>query len=411
MEQSNHEYICSYYGNEQVLRFWLSEFTELAAYIPETQFLPNEFKETKYDLIVLSSRDLQINTANSKKVLTISQYIELLLANSLIMPHKLRIDFSTLCQLNCRDCYMRLSNSGTMGKGYLSFENFKKLIDDNPYIREIETSNSGELFLNPDLVKIIKYAFEHNVILTAYNGVNFNSVTDEQLDALVRYRFGGLVLSIDGGSEEVYAKYRQNGSFSNVVDNIKKLIAIKERYNSSYPILRWQYIIMEDNEEDIPNAKRWAEKLGIRIEFKLTWNKSYQPKNVAFLQKETGLSSFTREDQSKPQPYFGYLKCIQLYLSPQINWDGRLLGCCNLYKEDYEINVFDVGLREALSSFRYIAAKKYMLFRENSENATFPCLLCNTNKKMLLANTNLSVINTMYGKDEAPDPIMYIPYS
>ena len=74
-------------------------------------------------------------------------------------------------------------------------------------------------------------------------------------------------------------------------------------------------------------------------------------------------------------------------------------------------NVFDVGLREALSSFRYIAAKKYMLFRENSENATFPCLLCNTNKKMLLANTNLSVINTMYGKDEAPDPIMYIPYS
>ena len=67
-----------------------------------------------------------------------------------------------------------------------------------------------------------------------------NTVTKEQLEALVKYEFRGLVVSIDGGSEEVYKRYRRNGSFKTVLDNIKSLIAYKKQYNSMYPIIRWQ---------------------------------------------------------------------------------------------------------------------------------------------------------------------------
>ena len=38
---------------------------------------------------------------------------------------KVRLEACTLCQLNCKSCYMRLQNSGSVENGYLTFENFK----------------------------------------------------------------------------------------------------------------------------------------------------------------------------------------------------------------------------------------------------------------------------------------------
>jgi len=411
MRSNNKEYECSYFGSEDLLSFWLGEFPELDGFVKDRHFSSCDIENAECNTIVLPSSEQQNPTLPFKRLLSLSQYLELLLANSLILPNKLRIDFSTLCQLNCRDCYMREANYGTMGRGYLKLENFKRLIEDNPQIKEIEASNSGELFLNPDLVDIIKHAHERRVRLTAYNGVNFNTVSDAQLRALVKYKFGGLTLSIDGACNETYANYRRGGDFSTVIENVKKLLAYKKKYNSIYPVLRWQYIIMDNNEEDIPYAKKLASELGIPIEFKLTWNKSYKPKNIELLKRETGLSSFERGSHENGAPYFGHLKCIQMFLSPQINWDGRLLGCCNLYKEDYGVNVFDVGLRAALCNPRYIAAKKYLLFGEATEGIDLPCLRCSTNRKMRLSQTELQIIKNSYGEEYMPKRIDYIPYS
>ena len=74
------------------------------------------------------------------------------------LPTSVCIDASTLCQLNCPSCYMRLENSGGVGKGFLKYKDFKKFLDDHKFIKRIELSNSGEVFLNPELPKIIKYA-------------------------------------------------------------------------------------------------------------------------------------------------------------------------------------------------------------------------------------------------------------
>lgn len=53
--------------------------------------------------------------------------------------------------------------------------------------------------------------------------------------------------------------------------------------------------------------------------------------------------------------------CRQLWEFPVINWDGRLLGCCNVYNKDFGVNVFDVGLKEALNSTEYANAKQMLL--------------------------------------------------
>ena len=141
------------------------------------------------------------------------------------LPKHLRLDLSTVCQLKCPSCYMRQEEEAVKNGckiGNMKFENFKKLVDEND-IEDIEISNSGEIFLNPDLVKILEYAHKKHIRLTADNGVNLNNLTEEQAEALVKYELASMTISLDGASQETYSKYRIGGDYNKVIENIEKI--------------------------------------------------------------------------------------------------------------------------------------------------------------------------------------------
>ena len=100
------------------------------------------------------------------------------------------IDLSTICQLRCVECSTSkgITHNGVVGKGQFSYENFIKFVNENPQIKKIEMSNWGEIFLNKEIAKIIKSAFEHNITLCCGNGTNFNTVSEEVLEYIVKYR-------------------------------------------------------------------------------------------------------------------------------------------------------------------------------------------------------------------------------
>ena len=322
--------------------------------------------------------------------------LELCLGRSIIdefyqLPDSVRIDASTLCQLDCPACYMRLNDSGFVGKGYVKFDDFKNFIDRHSYIKSVELANNGEIFLNPDISSIIQYAFKKNVKLRANAGVNFNTVSDEVIKALVKYRFAVMTISIDGASQDVYSAYRRNGNYNRVLENIKKLNKYKKEYKSDYPKLVWQYVIMEHNEDDVINAKVQAKQLDMEIRFKLTWDRNYTPKKTEMLTKETGLLFFTRESRvaNDTKKINRFAACKQLFTDPQINYDGRLLGCCCVYKSDFGVNVFEIGLEEALKSDQVSYAKKLLQGKlapaSLSEHLqkVIPCIDCGYYKQMV----------------------------
>ena len=71
----------------------------------------------------------------------------------------IRLDASTVCQLRCPSCSTAKGLiDGNLGSKTLKFEDFKKIVDRNPWVRGIELSNWGEIFLNRDLLKIAEYA-------------------------------------------------------------------------------------------------------------------------------------------------------------------------------------------------------------------------------------------------------------
>lgn len=410
---------CTFIGDKMIMETWISKFPDLSNHIkkfievsdsqftnsknffPATTDILDEvngqvvFVLNNQELIEILKKVLDL----SCNVINIRDYIEKQITNSIIMPRKLKIDASTFCQLNCSSCYMRLNFEGCVGKGYLTYENFRNLLSDNPFIREVELSNSGEIFLNPDLVKIFEYSYLNGVTLTALHGVNFNSVTELQLESLVKFQVDGLMVSIDGATQGTYATYRVDGSFDSVVENVKKLIEYKEKYNSLVPKIIWQYIIMEHNEHEVLLAKAKAKELGIPIWFKLTWDESYYPKNPEKLKKETGLQTLTRGEYANTMEkiYLGSTVCNEMFLSPQINWDGRLLGCSEVYMEDYGINIFDVGLRNALNKSEFIAAKKWLLHipEDDAIPSSFPCMNCEKGRQMREIGEVLSPISSV----------------
>ena len=141
-----------------------------------------------------------------------------------IKPKKVRLEAATVCQLRCPTCPTTQGEiKKTLGAGFLKLKDFQRLVDENPWVSQIELSNWGEIFLNPDLLGILEYAYKKNVALHADNGVNLNTVSDTVLEAMVNYSFRSVTCSIDGASDETYSIYRRKGNFEKVIENIRKI--------------------------------------------------------------------------------------------------------------------------------------------------------------------------------------------
>lgn len=290
-----------------------------------------------------------------------------------IIGSTVRLEASTLCQLRCRVCPLAMGKTGILGRGYLRFSDFKSFVEKNPHIRNIELSNYGEIFLNPELKDIMAFARLKNINLTALNGVNLNRVSEDILEALVKYRFKIIYVSIDGASSDTYRIYRRGGDFDRVLKNIKCINYYKQKYRKNFPRLVWQFVVFGHNEHELPVAKKMAKELDMGFVVKYNWNKTYSPvKDKDFVRRETGYATqeeYARQNKSLSTPY-----CFQLWDSPQINWDGKLLGCCVNRKKDFG-NVFADGLKSCLKSEKYTYVKKMLRGKVELREDT-PCFYC-----------------------------------
>lgn len=291
-------------------------------------------------------------------------------------PAKLRLEASSACQLKCPAC-PNTSNamSPTIGRGFLTFHDFRRLLDGNRWIREIELSNYGEVFLNPDLPRIIKYAYERNVALTAHNGVNLNNVKESTLESLVKYKFRALTCSIDGASSESYRAYRVGGDFETVIANVKRINVFKQRYRSGYPRLTWQFVVLGHNEHEIPAARELAHQLGMKFRLKLSWDDELSPvRDQDFVRQQVGFASRDEYARKRGVDYMQGI-CHELWEQPQINWNGKILGCSRNFWGDFGGNAFSDGLLSSINNERMTYARA-MLLGNRAPRADIPCTTC-----------------------------------
>jgi len=296
----------------------------------------------------------------------------------MIEPATIQLEASSFCQLRCPSCPTASGAiDAAIGRGFLRFRDFKDLLDHNPAIQRIELSNYGETFLNPELLEIFEYAYRAGVSIAIDGGANLNQIDAAVLEGLVKYRVRILRCSIDGATAETYEKYRVRGNFEKVIENVERINHYKRLYRSEFPRLGWQFIVFGYNEHELPMARRMAASLQMDFHPKLTWDTKFSPIiDADFVREQTGLAYTTRDEYQRiTGEIFLNSICHQLWDSPQINWDGRVLGCCRNFWGDFGVNAFHDGLYESLNGEGMNYARQ-MLSGEAPAKDGIPCTTC-----------------------------------
>jgi MoaA/NifB/PqqE/SkfB family radical SAM enzyme len=292
------------------------------------------------------------------------------------------IDFSTICQLKCVECSTSkgITHNGIVGKGQFRFDDFVRFVKNNPQIKRIEMSNWGEIFLNKDIAEIIKFANENGITLYCGNGTNFNDVDDLVLEYLVKYRVEYLNVSIDGACQETYSKYRVHGNIQKVFSNIEKLNYYKKLYGSDYPKLSWQFIIFGHNEHELPKIKELCKKYNMAFNPKLNYSNYSPVKDKEFVRRESGLGVANRAEYKEMHKKDYKAPCYHCFVSPQINWNGKILGCSvNKWKTIGDVNEMSISEWE---NSQYHKTMVEILFEGKECPNTIPCFYCPNYQKI-----------------------------
>ena len=287
-----------------------------------------------------------------------------------------------MCQLRCPLCPSTAGeNTATVGRGYLKVQNFERFVDQNPQIRNVELGNFGEVFLNKDLPKILECAHARGVSTTIDEGANLNDASNEALEALVKYQTAVVRCAIDGITQATYSKYRVGGDLRRVLRNIQSINRFKEKHHSTRPRLIFQFIVFGHNEHEMERAIVLAEMLRMEIFLKL--NVSPNAMGVQNRDRVRQLVGYAdrAEYLEKERKHYYRQQCYELWNSPQVNWDGKLLGCSRNIWGIFAENVFQSDLASCINNEKMQYARR-MLMGQAPAREDMHCLKCSVYKSM-----------------------------
>ncbi len=303
-----------------------------------------------------------------------------------VNPTVLCIEACSVCQLRCPLCpTAKGERESLIGSGSLKFQDFQRLIDQNPQICRVELGHFGEVFLNKELPRILEYAYTRHVTTSIDQGANLNHASEEALEALVKYQTAVVRCAIDATTQAAYSQYRVGGDLKNVLRNIQRINRLKEQYHSSRPRLLFQFIVFGHNEHEMERAILLSRMLNMEICFKLNYFPDALPVyNRDRVRQFVGYAD-RREFLEKEEKHYWRHECYGLWLNPQINWDGKLLGCSRNMWGVFGGNVFESGLMDAINNEKTRYAREMLMGRLPARE-DMPCMKCAVYQSMVQYN-------------------------
>jgi hypothetical protein len=110
---------------------------------------------------------------------------------------------------------------------------------------------------------------------------------------------------------------------------------------------------------------------------KLSWDEKFSPvKNLARVRAASGVEAATRDEYREKHGHdYTARICHQLWEAPQINWDGKILGCCRNFWGEFGGNAFSDGLLAGINSETLQYARR-MLQGAAPVRDDIPCTTC-----------------------------------
>lgn len=170
-------------------------------------------------------------------------------------PQNIMLDPTNNCNLQCIMCRLHLLKKKSLSWNYLDFLYVSKQFSP----RSISIGATGEPLLNKYVPSMIQNLYEREIKITLNtNGVLLRDVVGEWLNKLDLIK-----ISIDASEDETYREIRCNENFSQLVDTVKKITVLEK------PKIRFEYVILSQNYNQIPDFIKFCHNLHVTCFFRL----------------------------------------------------------------------------------------------------------------------------------------------
>lgn len=313
------------------------------------------------------------------------------------LPYKMKIETTNICNTHCQLCPTGIGLEGRP-KGKMDLATFRKLIDRHRrHLVALDLSMWGDPLIVPDIYEMIRYAHDRGVWtyissnLHAYK-LKVKDGEKSQAEKLVESGLDVMTCSLHGASQETYGQYQPGKSFDEAVAKVRHIVETRDRMGSRTPQVQLNFVVMKQNEHEIPAFRKLAAELGCKAVFSTAAlntrfvkdrrvNKPQGKPKPALLQiglapdvetKQTRklIEQWLPQDKAYRLPVYDEMleggfkgdawngkkkfPCDWLWKQAVINWDGQVSTCCGSWDPIEDMgNVLEHGLGKIWNGEKY----------------------------------------------------------
>jgi radical SAM protein with 4Fe4S-binding SPASM domain len=205
---------------------------------------------------------------------------------------------------------------------------FRDVIDQlAPTLSYLTFYFQGEPYLHTLFLSMVEYASRKGIYTAT--STNAHYLRDELARKTVESGLDRLIISIDGTSQETYEAYRVGGSIEKVIEGTKNILAWKKKLKSQTPHVAFQFLVVAQNEHQIPEVYALANQLGVD-QVVLKTAQIYDFENGSpLLPRQEKYSRYRKNADGKYEIKNNLLNhCWKMWHSCVVTWDGKVVPCC-----------------------------------------------------------------------------------
>jgi MoaA/NifB/PqqE/SkfB family radical SAM enzyme len=311
-----------------------------------------------------------------------------------LFPPFLEIEPTTICNFRCVCCEHTYWKQPSQN---MSFQQFKKIMDDFGKPKWLGLTGIGSSYLNKDYHKMLAYAKSRGTIIEVFDHfAHFKS--DDQIRELIEIGPDFQFISMYGASKKSFEKVCVGSDFDVIEKNIKTFVKLKKQMKKRFPILNFHYIVTKESKDEILDFLEFVAGLKTEVgevlvtpmlhgfkeakKYAVTIGPEYV-KKVRAKAKKLGIAitvNMSAKQEAEALEKKPPIRNCKEYIMPFIFVDGRVTPCCGQnegnmrdWQNDMSLgNAFEQPFKKIWYSPRYKLLRK--MIRENKVHPA--CALC-----------------------------------
>ena len=231
-------------------------------------------------------------------------------------PLHIDIDPTNYCNLKCTMCTRTRLNSISNKKEKLQcmdFDLFKDIIDEAKVldVPSIKFGILSEPLVHPKFVDMVQYVSNKGFVDIGLV-TNATLLNEDKARKLIGAGLMKINISFDSPVKETYEAIRVGADYDKTLNNIKKLIKIRDDMNSLTPLLRIQCVKLKENSNERALFLELFKPIADRIAF------------IDYEEKDDTLADYSVLNNSEFDNYI----CSQLWQRLTVDSFGIAFPCC-----------------------------------------------------------------------------------